>query len=145
MTTIALALDAAGVRVQQLPDVLTFIEAPPGMASLTTFRLAAIDEFGYLFTLRSAQQEGVRLFAVSPSVYFPAYAPRVSEEVRAALGLDDAAEPALLAIVNPGEGEATTVNLFAPVVVDPVTGNAVQVILDSDEWPLRAPLVADAA
>lgn len=143
--TIALSLDAERASVQQLPDVLTFIEAPPGMASLTTFRLASIDEFGYLFTLRSAQEPGVRLFAVSPRVYFPAYAPEVSQEVRDALDMAEDTTPVMLAIVHPGEGATTTVNLLAPVVVDPTTGNAVQVVLDGDEWPLRAPLVAESA
>ncbi|WP_084125106.1 flagellar assembly protein FliW [Demequina sp. NBRC 110054] len=142
MTTIDIALDSERASMRQLPDVLTFIESPPGMAPLTTFRLAAIDEFGYLFTLRSAQADGVRLFAVSPSVYFPAYGPAVSREVRDALGMADEVDPTLLAIVNPGEDRATTVNLLAPIVVDPTTGNAAQVVLDGHEWPLRAPLVA---
>ncbi|WP_062204877.1 flagellar assembly protein FliW [Demequina salsinemoris] len=142
MTTIAVALDPARATLHELPDVLTFIESPPGMAPLTTFRLACIDEFGYLFTLRSAQKDGVRLFAVSPSVYFPGYGPLVSREVRDALGMADDTEPTLLAIVNPGENRATTVNLLAPIVVDPTTGNAAQVVLDGHEWPLRAPLVA---
>ncbi len=142
MSTIAVALDSERASMQQLPDVLTFIESPPGMAPLTTFRLAAIDEFGYLFTLRAAQAESVRLFAVSPSVYFPAYGPQVSSEVREALGMSEDAEPTLLAVVNPGENHDSTVNLLAPIVIDPTTGNAAQVVLDGHEWPLRAPLVA---
>ena len=46
----------------------------------------------------------------------------------------------MLAVVHPGAEEPTTANLLAPILVNPVTGAAAQVVLDGDEWPLRAPL-----
>jgi len=46
----------------------------------------------------------------------------------------------MLAVVHPGGDEPTTANLLAPILVNPVTGAAAKVVLDGDEWPLRAPL-----
>ncbi|WP_062305325.1 flagellar assembly protein FliW [Demequina subtropica] len=143
--TVAVALDAARTDVRELPDDLAFVDPIPGMAALTRFRLAGIDELGFVFTLRSEDEPGVRLFAASPQAYFPGYAPELSPEVREALGAEDDAGLTMLAIVHPGgDTGPTTVNLLAPLVIDPTTGAALQVVLDGDEWPLRAPLGGDA-
>ncbi len=143
--SVAVALDGARTELRELPEVLTFVEPPPGMAMLTTFDLAALDDSGFLFALRSLEAPSVRLFAIPPQAYFPSYNPLVSAEVRTALGMDAETQPVMLAVVHPGEGEATTANLLAPIVVDPVSGAAAQVVLDGDEWPLRAPLGTDEA
>lgn len=129
-----------------VPADLEFAAPPPGMAGLHRFTLAPLDETGLLFALRSTEAVGVRLFVVPPRAYFPGYSPRVDATTRAALGLDADSEPLLLVVVHPGQdGRAPTANLLAPVVVDPATGAAAQVVLDGDEWPLRAPLTADGS
>lgn len=138
--SVAVALDGARSQLRELPDELAFVEPPPGMATLTRFDLTALDETGFLFALRSLELAGVRLFVIPPQAYFENYAPEVSPSVRTALGLDATMQPVMLAVVHPGGDDATTVNLLAPIVVNPVTGAAAQVVLDGDEWPLRAPL-----
>lgn len=121
---------------------IDFVEAPLGLMGLRHFRLHALDELGLLFALRSAEAEGVRLFVVDPTPYFPSYTPAVDDASLAALGLEGA-RPVLLVVVHPGDDEHTpTANLLAPIVVNPTTGAALQVVLDSDEWPLRAPFDA---
>lgn len=142
--SVAIALDGSRSELREIPETLSFIEPPPGMASLTQFDVVALDDAGFLFALRSTEQPGVRLFAIPPRAYFPNYAPETTKDVRQALGMADDAQPVLLAIVHPGQGEATTANLLAPIVIDPSTGVAAQVVLDSDEWPLRAPMGVDA-
>lgn len=128
--------------VQPVPEELEFVAAPPGMMSLRRFALDALDDMGALFAMRSTEQSGVRLFVVPPRVYVPDYAPSIDAETRAALGLADV-DPVLLVVVHPGEaGQPPTANLLAPVAVNPATGAAMQVVLDGDEWPLRAPLAA---
>ena len=128
--------------VQPVPEELEFVASPPGMMSLRRFALDALDDMGALFAMRSTEQSGVRLFVVPPRVYVPDYAPSSDAETRAALGLADV-DPVLLVVVHPGEaGQPPTANLLAPVAVNPATGAAMQVVLDGDEWPLRAPLAA---
>ena len=138
--SVAVALDGARSQLRELPDEIVFVEAPPGMATLTRFDLTALDESGFLFALRSLEIAGVRLFVIPPQAYFQGYAPEVSASVRTALGLDATTQPVMLAVVHPGADEPSTANLLAPILVNPVTGAAAQVVLDGDEWPLRAPL-----
>ncbi len=136
---------AAGGNEAELREVaitLDFATPPPGMMGLRTFTLVPLDDAGYLFALRSTEQPRVRLFVVAPEPYFPGYAPSIDPATRTTLGLaDDAA--VLLVVVHPGaDGEAPTANLLAPVAVNAATGAALQVVLDGDDWPLRAPLTA---
>ncbi|WP_413451453.1 flagellar assembly protein FliW [Georgenia phoenicis] len=116
-------------------SALHFVTPPPGLSPLTEFALSAVTD--ELYSLRAVDADGVRLFLLDPRPFFPDYAPRVSEEVLAELGTSD---PAVLVVVRPGEGEAPTANLLAPVLVDLETGAALQTILENSDQPLRAPL-----
>lgn len=119
----------------QAATPIDFVEAPLGLMGLTRFELHPLDELGFLFAMRSTDAEGLRLFVVAPTPYFPDYAPRLPEAALERV----CADPTLLVVVHPGDGEhPPTANLLAPIVVDPVTGAALQVVLESDEWPLRA-------
>ena len=141
MSVLVHAADGVETERDVVPE-LEFLQAPPGMMDLRTYGLHALDDEGYLFAMRSVEDPQVRLFLVPPQVYFPSYAPRIDAESRLALGLGDEA-PLLLVVVHPGnEGAGPTANLLAPVVINPTTGSALQVVLDSDEWPLRAQFVA---
>ena len=112
-----------------------------GLPQHDEFTVTPLDDTGAVFELVSTAQEPVRVFAVAPESFFPGYGPAVSGEVRSRLGLGDGT-PRLLALVTPPaeDGGVPTANLLAPLVVDPSTGQAVQAVLDGDEWPLRAPL-----
>lgn len=124
------------------PDELVFTSSPPGMAGLRRFTLTALDDTGFLFAMHSVEQPGVRLFVVPPRPYFPEYAPHVDPTSVAPLELDGR-EAVLLVVVHPGQdGEPPTANLLAPIAVDPASGRALQIVLDTDEWPLRAQLRA---
>lgn len=132
----------AGGATRTVADVLDFATPPPGLRHLRRFELVPLDDTGFLFTLRSTEEPDVRLFLVPPSAYFPDYAPRLDGSARESLGLDDD-DAVLLVVVHPGHGDAPpTANLLAPVAVNPATGRALQVVLDDDRWPLRAPLTA---
>lgn len=142
--SLAVVIDAHLSARGEVPEQIRFVEPPPGMSSLSQFVLAPLDSQGLMFTLRAADHPGTRLFAITPFPYFPDYAPRLSDEARAVIGLAQGEAPVLLVIVNPSADGAITANLLAPIVVDPATGAAVQVVLDDDRWPLRAPLGSEA-
>ncbi|GAB3543378.1 hypothetical protein GCM10027403_37470 [Arthrobacter tecti] len=120
---------------------LRFTSPPPGLAPLVDFSLRPIDGAEGLFSLESRDQAGLRMFVLEASRYFRDYVPAVPEAKRVELGLSEADEPTVLVVANPG-GDGTTVNLMAPILVNPATGAATQVILDGGEWPMRAPLAA---
>jgi flagellar assembly factor FliW len=127
----------SGSRV--VPPRLDLVEPLPGLPGRTAYDLQALDDLGVLFSIRSNPLDGpqVRLFLVSPHVFFPAYAPTIPVD---ALG-DAHDDEVLFVVVRPAdaEGEVPTANLLAPLVVDPTTGRCAQVVLDGDH-PLRAPV-----
>lgn len=129
---------------RDVPSTLRLVAELPGLPGHSEFALEALDDEGVLFALRSTPQgpRPVRLFVVAPHVFFADYAPALDEDVVQALDPQaDGADPVLLAVVHPADDDRThhSVNLLAPVVVEPQHGRARQVVLDAD-LPLRAPL-----
>jgi flagellar assembly factor FliW len=121
------------------PTAIHPVTPLPGLSGHPGFTLDGLDDTGMLYALRSLADPGVRLFVVRPEAFFEGYTPTVDTETRDALALADGTEPLLLVVVNPGSDDTpTTANLLAPLMVNPTTGAASQVVLDG--WPLRAPL-----
>lgn len=114
-----------------------------GFDALVEFELAPVEGADGLYALRSADDADVRLFLLDAAVHLPTYKPVLSDAQQDSLGLTSPAHAAVFVVVNPGKPE-TTVNLIAPIVVNTLTGEAAQFILDGQDWPLRAPLAAAA-
>ena len=128
----------------RLPEI-RFVSPLPGLESLSRFTLVSLDDSGQLFSLRSLEDEGVRLFVLAPGGWFPDYRPVVDDETAATLGIADAADALTLVVVNAAESFASsTANLLAPIVVHARTGLAAQVLLTGSDYSLRAPLVPAA-
>ena len=78
-----------------------------------------------------------------PAISFVVVDPRVvdAEYAAGALGVADAGALDLLAIITLSpEPERSTVNLLAPVVVDPVTRSGRQLVLHESGYSLRHPI-----
>ncbi len=65
----------APTRTDQDTPAIAFVEAPLGLMGLRRFWLHPLDDLGFLFSMRSAETDGVRLFVVAPEAYFADYAP----------------------------------------------------------------------
>jgi flagellar assembly factor FliW len=126
-----------------LSVALSFIASPPGFAPIVDFVLEEIEGAVGLYALRSAGNDGTRLFVLDAGIFLPDYTPEISDEQAESLQLETADEAMVLVVANPGEG-GTTMNLMAPIVVNAVTGRCAQFILDGEKWPIRAELVASA-
>ncbi|RBY79609.1 flagellar assembly protein FliW [Geodermatophilus sp. TF02-6] len=127
--------------VPTLP-LLSLTEALPGFPGHRDYVLVTADGDGRLFWLQSMSPDGPRFLAVDPGVYFPDYAPALPRAVCADLELADPAQARLYCLVTvPPEGPAAaTANLRAPLVVDPATWRAAQVVLADAAHPIRRPL-----
>ncbi|WP_423921923.1 flagellar assembly protein FliW [Frigoribacterium sp. 2-23] len=123
------------------PLVISFVAAPFGLEPLVQFELDEIDGATGLFALRGG--EGVRLFVLDAAVHLPDYSPVITDEQTALLELETAEEALLLVVATPGDG-GTTVNLLAPIIVNTRTAQGAQLILEGQDWPLRAELAARA-
>lgn len=123
---------------------LHFAVPPHGLAPHTDFELREIDGAHGLFALQSVTDSGIRLFVLDASVYLPDYAPIISDEDCVKLDVHTADDALVLVVANPAD-DGTTMNLLAPIVVNATSGASAQIILDGQDYPLRAQLKADAA
>jgi flagellar assembly factor FliW len=135
MSAPALAAPAA-VRALSLAEPL------PGFPKHRDYVLVQADADGLLFWLQSAAPEGPRFLTVPPSPFFPDYAPALPAAVRTELALADRADAELYCLVTVLDGDVSTAtaNLRAPVVVNPLTSRARQVVLADGGHPIRRPL-----
>lgn len=133
---LAVAASSAPVRT------LTLAEPLPGFPGHHAYALVAAGASGRVFWLQSVAPEGPRFLAVPPAPYFPDYAPAVPPAACAELGLDRVSDADLFCLVTVPNGDisAATANLRAPVVVNPVTQQARQVVLADGRHPIRRPL-----
>ncbi|MCE0508675.1 MULTISPECIES: flagellar assembly protein FliW [Microbacterium] len=118
---------------------LTFLAPPPGLAPHVDFALAPVDGADGLFAMRAVQDAELRLYLVDPRTVLSEYAPILTDEQADALALRDAEDALILVVAHPS-AEGVSVNLLAPVIVNRTTGAASQVILEDQDYPLRAPL-----
>ena len=118
---------------------LTFVSPPPGLAPHVDFGLAPVDGSDGLFTMRAVDDDALRLYLVDPQTVLQEYAPTLTDEQTATLELESPDDALLLVVAHPSD-DGVSVNLLAPIVVNRGTGVALQVILDGQDYPLRAPL-----
>lgn len=125
--------------------VIELAHPMPGFPDDARFALVRLDDDGVLHEFRSLDSSDLQFVVVPPAPFYPDYALDLDDETAAELGIDEtsAADVLVLLVVRAGASLAeTTVNLRAPLVVNPATRRASQVILDDAELPIAAPLVA---
>ncbi|MET0304017.1 MAG: flagellar assembly protein FliW [Microbacteriaceae bacterium] len=118
-----------------MTTTLRFVVSPPGLDPHRDFALDAIDGAPGLSVLRAVGDEAVRLYVIDPELYLADYTPRVTADELETIGAS--ADEAQVLVVATLDADGPVVNLLAPVIVNPASGVAVQVILDADDWPLR--------
>ena len=128
--------------IERAARQLSFVEPLPGFAD-EGFTLTPIDAQGVLYSLRSQDTPGLRFVLTPAAVFFPNYRPEIDDAVGLLLGSDEV-DVMLMLTVGTSLADATA-NLRAPIVLAPATGRAIQVVLDDDGLPMRAPLVPAAA
>lgn len=123
-------------------QALSLAEPLPGFAGHRDYVLVAADTDGLLFWLQSVAPAGPRFLAVAPAPFFPDYAPVLPRTVCDDLGLAAPCDAALYCLVTVlgGDVRTATANLRAPIVVNPATQQARQVVLADGGHPIRRSL-----
>jgi flagellar assembly factor FliW len=119
--------------------VLDFVTPPPGLAPFTDFSLDDIDGVVGLYSLRSLDDTSIRLFVLDASVHLPNYTPEIPDQQCELLEILAPEDALVLVVANPSVS-GTSMNLMAPIIVNASTGASAQVILEGQDWPLRAQL-----
>lgn len=117
--------------------LLDFVTPPLGLAPHTRFRLDPIDGAEGLFSLGALDDDALRLYVVDPQTVVSDYSPVLTDEHVDALGLT-APDDALLLVVASRTADGVHVNLLAPIIANKATGATAQVILEGQDYPLRA-------
>lgn len=117
---------------------VSFTAPMPGLENVSDFTLRSVEGATGLYALESSSAP-VRLFLADAAIFVPGYAPPISAGAREALKLGQSDAPQVLVVLNHAPG-STTVNLMAPIVLNPATGRCTQLVLDGREYPLRVDL-----
>ncbi|MEW1959079.1 flagellar assembly protein FliW [Kineococcus sp. NPDC059986] len=121
---------------------IEFISPLVGLEEHRSFELEPLDEDGLFFTMRSTSDPSLQLVVADPMPFYPDYEPMIDGDTARSLEIVDEADGAVLAVVNmAGGAEKATMNLLAPIVLNPKAHRATQAVLYGKDQPLDAPLV----
>lgn len=96
-------------------------------------------EEGKIVWLQSIDEPELALPVIDPLVIMPDYNPTVEDELLKTLGNEDA--PLVLAVITvPQDITKMTVNLKAPIVINPTLLKGCQMIVEDEEYLVRQPI-----
>jgi len=133
---------------ENVPDqaIITFPEGLPGLASSQKFVILRPDDLEPIVVLQSVEDGEVSVPAIPVHAVKPDYRLILSEQDRDALGdADDKPDSefvCLAVLILPGSDHPAACNLFAPVVINPVTMLGRQVVQLGSEYQMLQPLEA---
>jgi len=132
-------------RVEEVAPAVLVVDLTEPLAGFPDHRefvLVPADASGLLWWLQALAHDGPRFLVAPAAAFFPEYAPVLPASALAELGLADLRDGRVhvLLTVPDGDVAGTTANLRAPLVVNPVTRRACQVVLSDPTHPVRCPL-----
>lgn len=120
---------------------IRFPEGIPGFENHTCWEIVTHEEAHPFFWLCSTHQAAIRLLVVDPRAVVEGYQCPESRAALGRIGLKPGDPVVVLTIVNLVEKGGATVNLRAPMLIDPAGMRGAQVILEDASLPLRHPLI----
>ena len=120
-------------------DLITFQEGLFGFEEFKRFLPVSVEENSdAVLSLQSVEDENLSFIIMNPFLLKEDYIPQLSEADKKALGVADDEELAYYVLcVARTPSEESTVNLKCPVVVNPNTRQARQVILEKGAYGFR--------
>lgn len=125
--------------------VITFPDGLIGFDRCRRFFVVRHEEGSAFRWLQSVEEPGLAFPVAEPDAIRPDYAPTVSDADARALGLTPDTPALLLTILTvPGDDpHAMTANLLGPLVINPLTRQGRQVIVQDPEFTTRHGVVAE--
>ena len=133
-----------GIETDEIPEdkVILFDEGIPGLPECHRFVILDLAPDSAFQVLQSVDTPEVSMIVTVPWLFFPDYAPELSDMEQASLGIDGPEDVALFCsvVLAPDEKDTVFVNLMGPFVVNPNTRRGSQFVLATSGYPLRAPV-----
>jgi flagellar assembly factor FliW len=130
-----------GTFTINLHDVVHFADGLPGFEQNRRFVLLSSPELAPLHVLHHVDGPAASFLAVDPRIVLRDYRTVLSATDRIRLGAGDDASLLWLALVTMDAGQGPSVNLRAPIVINPARMLGFQVMPHNSLYPLRHPLV----
>ena len=121
-------------------QVVNFPDGLPGFEGCRRFLLAAPDESAPFSILQSIDPPEPSFVVVDPSMVMKRYRTVLAQGDRARLGVEEDDDVVWLAIVTLDDDGSPSVNLRAPIVINPRVMTGFQVMPHQSLYPLRHPL-----
>ena len=111
----------------------------PGLKQYLPLYLNANDDSIILF--QSVEEPLIVFASLNPVYLFPDYAPVLTTEELAVLGVSDSGELSYYVLCSvQNDYRENTVNLKAPLAINPITRQGIQVILENSDYSFRCSL-----
>lgn len=122
--------------------LLTFPKGLLGFEQLTKYQLIEPRDAYPLKFLQSAESVEVSFICIDPAAVKKDYEVPLGQEEAEALSLESPSDAMILTlVVVPEDPRQMTTNLAGPLVVNVKTRLGYQIILNSDRYPLRFPIL----
>jgi flagellar assembly factor FliW len=119
---------------------LFFEDGLPGFSHLQFYRLQQEEAETPFYLLQSEEDEQVGFWVVDPFSFFPDYQFTLNSQVKRALHVGEDTPVVTMNIVTLRPEGQVTVNLKAPIIINPEKRMAKQVILNEEIYQVRQPL-----
>jgi flagellar assembly factor FliW len=141
-----------GIRMKIRTATLGVVEASPesfltlpegliGFEEHREFALLALSDYEPFRWLQSFSDPGLAFPLLNPHTVTEAYEVSLTDGDRQALGLEAGEQPVLYAIASVSDsGAEVTVNLRAPLAINPRQRTARQVVLNDSRWEIQHPV-----
>lgn len=120
-------------------EVLNFENGLFGFKAYKKFSLIRFDnENGNILCLQSLEESEIAFPVINPFSFIPDYSPLLNDESLKKLNLNNEKEALFynICVIRPVLKDST-VNLRCPIVVNPESRNAMQVILDNNQYSFK--------
>ena len=124
--------------------LLSFPKGLLGFSDLTLFRLFEPSDGYPLKFLQSEAKPEISFVCMDPAGVKPDYAVSLSDEDAVMLGIQKPEEAMILTlVVIPEDPRGMTTNLAGPLVINVPKRLGLQVVLNSDVFPIQFPVLAE--
>jgi len=124
------------------PAMVTFNEGVPGFETCRQFLLMASAESEPFAVVRGVGPDGPSFVAIDPARVVTGYALVLDPADLVRLGSDGAQQLLFLCIVTVHEDGRATVNLRAPLVINPASLRGIQIVTPESPYRIDHPLRA---
>ena len=122
-------------------ETIEFEDGIPGFPDARRFVIVEVVDDGAFQMLQNVEDPDLSLVVAVPWIFFPDYAPVLTDVDQAGLGIETQEDAVVFcAVTIDAEEMSAHMNLVGPFIVNVRTRQGRQVVLADQDFPLRAPL-----